>query len=505
MSQRIALVAALILGVVAVAHVAAKAKDPRQTPVKLGERPQVSLSPRPPLTDAQTQHIKELIASLSTLDKPDFGLSATMSGTNFAAIPGQEHAGALLLTDHGLGQSTALKELVTLGPDALPFLLDALDDKTPTKVTITHDHGFGAMWFARELDLNPVSPAEKALFDPPADKEQHEQYVKSYTIKVGDVCFVAIGQIVGRAYQAVRYQPTACVVLNSPTNDAKLCDIVRGIWKSEEPRRKLFDSLCADYATVGIFNGNSLDGWEWGNDLQCGAALRMLFYFPKETDALLAGRLDKLNVSKDVGIEDYIHRCVANEVRSETFINVVAWSPASAVRAALTGVFKRADDLDSLLAALPAVDDKDLIRSRLERRLIALPAEGQWSYGDGTKLLTAVLVKTPAAAKAMFDRYLQNATAERCFIVCVALRDEKVTWDVDVLFPMLTDTRTFGQDYAVVAGQNEPRLPIRVCDEAAVTLSRNHPLLKFAQVGSYADLDRQIAAIRSTLSERTTP
>ena len=46
------------------------------------------------------------------------------------------------------------------------------------------------------------------------------------------MCFVAVGQIVGRGYAAVRYQPTACIVINSPTHDAKLRSDVRAAWVS---------------------------------------------------------------------------------------------------------------------------------------------------------------------------------------------------------------------------------------------------------------------------------
>ena len=54
-----------------------------------------------------------------------------------------------------------------------------------------------------------------------------------------------------------------------------------------------------------------------------------------------------------------------------------------------------------------------------------------------------------------------------------------------------------------LAGQNKPRLPIRVCDEAAITLCLNYPDLKFHQAGKHADLDKQIAVIRQALAQRS--
>jgi hypothetical protein len=477
-------------------------------PVQLGKVPDLRLTPRPPISNAQTKRIKDLVASLAAVDKPDFGLSATLSGNSFAPLPHVDHAGAMLLTDHRLQRSEGLKALVELGPDALPFLLDALDDQTPTKLTIEHAGVFGVMWHDSELDLNPVNPAEEAVYrvraKKPRDQEKliKEEHVKSYTVKVGDVCFVAIGQIVGREYQAVRYQPTACIVLNCPAHDPKLCAEVRAIWKAKDPRGKLFDSLRADYATQGVFNGKSLDGWSFGSDLQCGAALRLLFYFPKEAAPLVAGRLDKLDVGKDQALDSFMHRCVANGVRADEFIKSVAWSKDPAIRAALVGVFKRAEDVRDLLAALPAVEDTDLVRRRAAPLVAALPADEGGPYGDGFHLLVALGQRTPDTARAVFERYLKGASAQRCHTVCLVLREVKVAWDADLLGPLLADQRTWGWTYEVEPGKNEPRQPIRVCDEAAVTLSQNHAELKFTQAGEHADLDKQIAAPREQLARK---
>ncbi len=38
---------------------------------------------------------------------------------------------------------------------------------------------------------------------------------KRYTLRVGDLCYVALGQIVNRPYTAVRYQPTAIIYATS--------------------------------------------------------------------------------------------------------------------------------------------------------------------------------------------------------------------------------------------------------------------------------------------------
>ena len=65
-------------------------------PVKLGKLPDLRLGPRPAAD--QAKKIRDLIVGLATLDKPDFGLSSTMSGNAFSPVPGQSQTGAFLLT-----------------------------------------------------------------------------------------------------------------------------------------------------------------------------------------------------------------------------------------------------------------------------------------------------------------------------------------------------------------------------------------------------------------------
>jgi hypothetical protein len=497
---------ALLVGLGLVAPRAGRAEGEKpapRPPVKLGKIPELRLAPRPALSGAQAKHIKDLIADLARLEKPDFGLSSTLSGDAFAPLPGQSRASTMLLTNHGLQPSGTLKELVALGPDALPFLLDALDDRTPTRIVIKHGGFLGMMSHAAEMRMNPANPTEATAYRARAGKPPREEseHVDSYTVKVGDVCFVAIGQIVGRGYQAVRYQPTACVVLNCPSHDPKLCALVRGIWKSKDARAKLFASLLADFCTEAAAGGDSSEAYA-GSDYRCGAALRLLYYFPKEAAPLVAERLARLDVRKDADLDGYHSRCVANQVRSEDFINAVAWSKDQGVRAALVEVFRRAGSAEDLLAALPAVEDTALIRRRVEPMIDALPADEQGPYGDGYHLLLALAQRTPSTARVVFERYLRDASAQRCHTVCLVLRESKPEWDKALLGPLLMDRRTWGWTYAVKRGENEPRRPIRVCDEAALTLSLNHPVLKFTQVGEHADLDRQIAVIRAQLVEK---
>ncbi len=342
--------------------------------VRLGKIPAIALGPRKPLTREKADQIKTLIARLASIDQADYGLSPTMSGEAFLPISSQRKSHAMILTDHQLRSSDALQTLVEIGPEALPFLLDALADKTPTKFKIEHGGGCGGMWLDNELWGNPASEFEMRARGPRrgiAGGAGQDRYIDSYTVKIGDVCLVAVGQIVGRGYQAVRYQPTACIVINSPVEDATFRERVRKIWSSDDPVRKLLDSLLLDYATEGVPHGPSSDGWSISSSLQSLAALRLLYYFPKETSGLISERLRALDVWRTAAHgKGFMHtdeendadhrREAANRVRTDDFIGAVSWCREPVVRTAIRDIFTKTTDVDILLAALPGIEDAEL-------------------------------------------------------------------------------------------------------------------------------------------------
>lgn len=227
--------------------------DANSGSARLGSVPRISVLPSPASTPAGAE-IDELIASLAEIDAPDIGFSGTLQGFDFAPLEDLSRIGVFTWTEHGLTRSKAFRKLVELGPLALPHLLRALDDKTPTRLVIKHEWFMGMMWFAQELDGNSAHPTEKRVLANWQDEDDFEsmQTAGSYTVKVGDICFVAIGQIVGREYSAVRYQMTACIVINSPVERPKLARAVREIWSAGDARQALLDSLLIDYSVQRV-------------------------------------------------------------------------------------------------------------------------------------------------------------------------------------------------------------------------------------------------------------
>jgi HEAT repeat protein len=462
--------------------------------IRLGKIPALKLQPRPASSDTEKKEIKSLIAKLADIDSPGYGMAQTISGRAFSPVAGHEHAGTLLLTDHQLQRSDVLTRLAAKGPAALPFLLDALEDKTPTKLRM--DRG-GLLWmsFSHELDINPLNPTERSVAEKKSDRKEENDDEESETdpLCVGDICFVAIGQIVGRAYQAVHYVPTGGAVVNSPARDKEYRERIRAIWSSPDPTKKLFDSLLFDYATEGVFDGKELYGSSQATEMQAEAAMRLLYYFPNESATMLAERLKRMDVSKPKpDSEDWQRRDLANGVGVTEFVAAVIWCKEPTIREVLTDIFRRTDDKRVMLAALPAVQEThpELIIPRFQPMLKALPAAERWYLDDGFHLLLALGESAGKAAKPEFERYLKDASLQRRWTMCWVMEKLHSEWALEFLVPMLTDKRTgFSGD-------------ARLCDVAASALSEIYPDLKFDSEGTPEELDRRIEKMREQIAKK---
>jgi hypothetical protein len=171
------------------------------------------------------------------------------------------------------------------------------------------------------------------------------------------VCLVAVGQIVGRPYRAVCSRPTAGIVVNSPTHDKELRARVRALWASKDPAQKLLDSLLTDYTTEAVYKEGKLEKLTVASGLQCGAALRLLSYFPKEAAPVIAARLRSFDVRDPAGpgfqddrkgwlgqLDRWREREAANGVRTDDFLKAVSWSKEAAIQEALADIGRRSDD-----------------------------------------------------------------------------------------------------------------------------------------------------------------
>jgi hypothetical protein len=493
-------------------------RDQPAPSIRLGPVPTVPLPEERPVEQAEAGHMRGLIARLADIDQPDFGLSQTLTGHCFAPIAGSEQVGTLLFTNHAICPSGTLRELVERGPRALPFLLAALDDQTPTGL---HIGGMMGQWFGREMRGNAASAIEGPLLPVvpgrPGPNTFREPFAGCYTLKVGDVCFVAIGQIVGRPYLAVRYQPSLCVVVNSPAHDAELCRHVRAIWASDQPTRHLFASLLFDLATEPIDRSDAT-AVHRAATFRHEAARRLLYYYPDVGTPLIADRLHRL------GSLPTVDRLGNSEEAG--LVKAVAWCKEPAIRAVLSWLFQHSNDLPVCLAALPGVDPAQVgvIRAKLEAFLDDLPTAESGPQGMARQLLLALGGYGGDEARAVFQRYLKGDDrnrrpaisrvllkvkrylvaddVSRRLTLCQVLREVKREWDIELLSALLADRRPCSRwTYSPDPEDPDHQLPMRVCDVAAETLALNHADLPFRLAGTYPDLDRQIQTMQSHIAQ----
>jgi hypothetical protein len=200
----------------------------------------------------------------------------------------------------------------------------------------------------------------------------------------------------------------------------------------------------------------------------------------------------------------YMKQCVANGVRANEFLEAVASCDEPPIRAALSRAFDRAGDLHVILATAPAAGEVDAakVRRKLVERIEALEENDAGPYGDGFNLLVALGKSGGDESKEVFKDYLTTLTVARRRTMCHVLRQVRREWAAELLAEFLTDRREIGRwTYAVDPDDSERRLPLRICDEAAVTIAAVNEQLEFNIQGSHADMNERIDVLKARVKE----
>src|SRR6266511_1684289 len=208
--------------------------------------------------------VKALIDRLTELDQQDTGYSGSLTGSAFLPL-GQSETNMILFGQKPRTSSDAMKALVSLGTKALPTLLRHLSDDRQTKILLTHEFGLGGMFIGRDEDEKKERPG--------LGGEQR------YTVMVGDLCYVAIGQIVNRNYAAVWYQPTGIIFVTSVPKSKKVRETLLKEWSKLTPAKHR-DSLARDL----------------GSDQEAvrnGASLRLAYFYPEALEPLALNQLER--------------------------------------------------------------------------------------------------------------------------------------------------------------------------------------------------------------------
>jgi len=216
------------------------------------------------------------IDRLEKLDTQDTGYSGSVSGSSFLPL-GYSNASVVLLSPATpSGKSDAMLSLVKLGCKAVPALLDHLDDDRKTMIVIRNNQlGFFGISQDKGEKAEDEEPKGKGGIPFGAPKQ--------YTLRVGDLCYVTLGQIVNRDYTAVKYIPSGNVMITSVPHSKKLRADLKKQWGSLTEKKHLA-SLLKD------LNSKTREG---GDGTRVGASLRLAYYFPKEYEPIAVEQLKK--------------------------------------------------------------------------------------------------------------------------------------------------------------------------------------------------------------------
>ena len=247
--------------------------------------------------DDPYRSVEQLIDDLSEIDLQSPGINSSAIYEGFIAdnSPGSFQVGVL-----GVGAPKVpppMRELVRLGAVALPDLIDHLTDSRPTKIDVGNKKGgrqlgmdvFMFMYFSDEYDPRvPHWFTEEELNRGPQPMER--EFHGRYTVKVGDVYYVLIGQIVNRRLLAVRYQPSGGLIVNSPLEAPSLSERVRSDWGKADTGT-LKQSLLEDIHAAS--HPKRIVPAEYTERFVNPALERLRFYFPDTYSALAGGDLKK--------------------------------------------------------------------------------------------------------------------------------------------------------------------------------------------------------------------
>lgn len=233
--------------------------------------------------------VEQLIDDLTQIDSQSTALNSAAIYEGFIAGKNQEsfEDGVLGVTMPKI--PAQMRELVRRGPQSLPDIIKHIEDARPTKLRVGNDdsatslHEVGVDVFMFSYFSDEYDPRLPQWRDKPRLRPMEKNFQGQYTIKVGDVCYVLIGQIVNRHLFAVRYQPSAGLVVNSPIEAPTLAEDVRRDWGNGDPET-LKVSLLAD--SRGTNRPKQMSHAGFAHRFTEPGLERLRLYFPESYKAL---------------------------------------------------------------------------------------------------------------------------------------------------------------------------------------------------------------------------
>ena len=308
----------------------------------------------PDLNDLKSDYIEkpsisELINSLVCIEELGFGYSTMFAGSQF--LPSKNSSRWLngMIGSPSPKESEYLKLIVSRGADAIPFLVQHLDDKRSTKIEPVS----GIMWTAwdDEYDYNRRTKTEVPRgVNRDSFTEKYRDNPRNHQITVGDLCFVALGQIVNRNFSATRYQPTLGLIISSPTYSNTLLNVIK----------KDYSGMTQDDHRQQLINDFVYPDWEFRRN---GAVIRLAFYYPEIVDDLLIKQL-RIPTFNLVHVADFVHNVLYRSQSPEKLTQQFHEYEANYGLAGKDGILLQLfDDLDTQIA-----DEEGRLYSPLETK-----------------------------------------------------------------------------------------------------------------------------------------
>jgi ankyrin repeat protein len=342
-----------------------------------------------------------LIDRLEQLGTQDTGYSGSVSGSSFLPL-GHRRASVLVLSPSTpSGRSDAMLALVKLGAQAVPALLDHLDDDRKTKIVIQNNL-FGFFRISQDegekAEDEDAKGKGKAPFGAP----------KQYTLRVGDLCYVALGQIVNRNYTAVEYIPSGNVMITSVPHSKTLRADLKKQWSGLTEKKHL-ESLVKDLNSKKA-NGDDDDG------ARVGASLRLAYYFPKEYEPIAVQQLKR---------------------PTRDFIETLQYLESEKLDRALRDLLAKTEDLQVSFALVDRLAGRGCdaeIEAFIQRMLTTVPAEDRRYIEEFreklgfTRLHIAVELRSPylieAALKMKLDVNARSKDGRTALHIAAARGDD---------------------------------------------------------------------------------
>lgn len=236
-------------------------------------------------TDYSRASVDQLIDDLTLISAPTVGIDG---GALYSAFIVDDTPPEFMVGVLGVPPPTIpsqMRELIRRGVQALPALIRHLSDERATRLTVGFPSdrlwliggpGFSTEYDARHRTWPRLMPLVDCNKFPCSDGPVGGTYV----VRVGDVCYALIGQIVNRLLIAVRYQPTGIIIVNSPVEAPVLVERIKEDWGD-------LDAAGHEASLLSDIR-EAKSQWDW-----MPALARLHFYYPGAYTSLSGADLRK--------------------------------------------------------------------------------------------------------------------------------------------------------------------------------------------------------------------